>query len=136
MINFEIIQSPDLNAVSTFKFFQNEIYLGKTSGDVWINDKDLKASHLMLEVIEKELLIHPQKNIEFYLINGKRATTIHKLKIKDQITVGKTIFKILAFEQTKRESKKEILNKKLNQLIEENSPRLNVIERLTKLMKQ
>ena len=136
MINFEIIHGPDNNAKSPFKFFQNQIYLGRTTGDLWIDDKDLHASHVMLEVIGQELLIHPQKQVEFYLINGKRSSSVRKIKINDEITLGKTVLKILGFTETVRPSKKEILTNKLNQLVEENSPRLAVVENLTKLMKQ
>ncbi len=136
MINLEIKESPDSNVISTFKYFQNQIYLGRTSGDLWIDDKNLYATHVMLEVIGKELIIHPQKGVEFFLINGKRASAIRKLKANDQVTIGQTIISILSFEETVKESKKNILNAKLNKLIEEDSPRLPVIERLTKLMKQ
>ena len=135
MINFKITQSADPNVLSPFKFFQNQIYLGRTSGDLWINDLDLLPIHLMLEIHEKDLLVHPQKGVEFYLLNGKRATAIRKIKVHDEVTFGKTKIKILGYEQTVQETKKEVLDKKLNQLLEENSKRLTVIEHLSKLMK-
>ena len=135
MIHIEITQSPDLNVVSTFKYFQNQIYLGMSAGDLLIKDNELSASHLMLEVIGNELLIHPQRGVEFYLINGKRASVIRKLKPNDVILIGKTTIKVHAFEETQRESKKNILNQKLAHFIETNSPRLPVIESLTKRMK-
>ena len=136
MIHFEIIESPDQNVLSTFKYFQNQIYLGRSSGDLWVTDNSMLVSHAMLEVIGKELLVHPQKGVEFFLINGKRASNIRKLKANDKLSFGNTTIKILGFEETVRDSKKEILNNKLNKLIEENSGRLNVVEKLTKLMKQ
>lgn len=136
MIHFEVSESPDQNVISSFKYFQNQIYVGRTMGDLWINDNSLLTSHLMLEVIGKELLIHPQKGVEFFLINGKRSTNIRKLKPNDKVSIGNTTFKVIAFEETERSSKKELLNNKLNKLIEENSSRLNVVEKLTKLMKQ
>lgn len=135
MIHFEITDGPDLNTLSVFKFFQNQIYLGKSSGDLWIKDSHLLASHVMLEVVENELLIHPQKGVEFYLINGKRSTNVRKLKVQDTVSIGQTTFKIYGFEETLKESKKSVLDRKLNQLIEENSKRLIVIENLTKEMK-
>jgi hypothetical protein len=135
MINLEITNSPDHNAISTFKYFQNQIYLGKSMGDLWIKDPDLKSSHLMLEVIGTDLLIHPQKNVEFYLINGKRASSIRKLKINDEVTIGNTNLKIIDYDETNIISKKNLLNEKLDLLINEDSPRIAVIESLTKLMK-
>lgn len=136
MIHLEFTISPDNNVLSAFKYFQNQIYIGRTNGDLWVQDNSLLPSHLMLEVIGNDLLIHPQKGVEFFLINGKRASVIRKLKINDLVTVGNTTFKILGFAETVRESKKDILNNKLNKLVEENSSRLPVIENLTKLMKQ
>lgn len=136
MIHFEILESPDQNVLSTFKYFQNQIYLGRSSGDLWVSDNSLLVSHAMLEVIGKELLVHPQKGVEFFLINGKRASNIRKLKANDKLSFGSTTIRIIGFEETIRISKKEVLNNKLNKLIEENSARLNVVEKLTKLMKQ
>lgn len=136
MIQFEIISGLDLNVQAPFKYYQNQIYLGRTNGDLWIKDSSLLPTHVMLEVIEKDLLIHPQKGVEFYLLNGKRSSSIRKLKTNDLIQIGKTTIKILGFQETIRESKKNILNQKLNKLIEEGSQRLSVIEKLTKLMKQ
>jgi hypothetical protein len=136
MIHFQVTESLDQNVLSAFKYFQNQIYIGRSSGDLWIMDHSLLPSHLMLEVIGEDLLIHPQKGVEFYLINGKRASNIRKLKINDKVFFGNTMIKILEFEATVRKSKKDILNNKLNKLIEENSGRLNAVEKLTKLMKQ
>ena len=135
MINFEITSSPDSNVESTFKFYQNQVYLGRNSGNLWINDRDLFSSHALLEVVGKDLLIHPQRGVEFYLINGKRASAIRKLKVNDQITLGQTILKIVSYEETFFESKKDLLDSKLNDLVQSNSTRLSVIENLTKLMK-
>jgi hypothetical protein len=136
MIQFEITTSPDKNVLSQFRYLQNLIYIGRTTGDLWIDDQDLLPSHLMIEVIGNELLVHPQKGVDFYLLNGKRASQIRKIKVNDQITIGKTVFKILSFSEIFHDSKKDILNQKLSQLIEANASRLTVVEKLTKLMKE
>ncbi len=135
MIQFEITQSPDSNAMNLFKFYQNEIYIGRKTGDLLVSDSGLMNSHLMLEVIAEELLVHPQKTVDYYLINGKRATSIRKLKRLDLLQVGQTILKILDFKSSPMPSKKDLLNEKLARLVEENSPRLKVIEELSKMMK-
>jgi hypothetical protein len=134
MINIEVIESPDMDVIAPFKYFQNQIYIGKTVGDLWINDNELFPAHIFLEVMGSDLLIHPQKDVEHYLLNGKRSSSIRKLKVNDVITIGKTTFKVLSFSQTITESKQEILDKKLDKLISEDSLRLPVIESLTKLM--
>jgi hypothetical protein len=135
MIHLEIISSPDSNILTQFQFFQNELYLGRNSGNLHIQDPALLGSHVMVEVVEKDLIIHPQKGVEFYLIDGKRSSTIRKIKTGQIITIGTTTFKVVNFEETQNRTKKQILDEKLNQLVEENSPRLAVIEKLANLMK-
>jgi hypothetical protein len=135
MIHLEILTSPDKNVETSFQFFQNQVYLGHSLGNLQIKDAELKTSHLMIEVVEKDLIIHPQKDVESYLIDGKRASNVRKIKASQIITMGKTTFRVVSFEETTFPSKKAILDDKLNQLVETNSPRLNAIEKLTKLMK-
>ncbi|MGE3609439.1 MAG: hypothetical protein AB7I27_07615 [Bacteriovoracaceae bacterium] len=135
MIQFEVVQSPDLNAKSVFQFYKNQVYLGKNSGDLHIQDLKLQGLHLLIEVIQNDLIIHPQKNVEHYLINGKRTTTVRKIKVNDVIGLGNTLIKILSFENTPLLSKKAILDRKLSDLAIKNSPKMGLIEKLTKLMK-
>ena len=135
MIQFKITCSPDQNVINTFKFFQNQIYIGQARGNLRINDSKLSKSHVMIEVVEKDLIIHPQKDVSHYLINGKRATQIRKIKAGDIITIGDTVLEMLAFEETVVPGKKEILETKIKILIKENSSRLSVVEELMKLSK-
>jgi hypothetical protein len=136
MINIEFIKSPDDNVKTSFKFMQNELYLGRSEGNLRIQDSELLPSHLMLEVHENDFILHPQKEVLSYLINGKRATSIRKIKTNDVITIGKTEFKILEFSFTPPLTKKMILDKKLAELITTESSRLPAIEKLTLLMKE
>ena len=136
MIRFEIIKSPDITVTEEFHYFKNELHLGKDKGDLLIDDHELRSTHVMIEIQGPDLLIHPQREVAYFLINGKRATAIRKLKVNDEVTIGQTVLKIKEFIETERETKTEILNRKLNLLIEGDSPRLSIIEKLTNLMKQ
>ncbi len=136
MIQLEVLESPDQNVIAAMTYHQNQIYLGADSGDLKILDPGLLPSHAMLEVVGQELIFHPQRAVEHYLLNGKRATTIRKLKAKDQVTIGGTVLRVLAFSETVRESKKEFMERRLAQLIEEASSKLAVIELLTQLQKK
>lgn len=135
MIKFEIVNSPDQEVLSTFEYFQNLIYIGRTTGNLTIEDPEIHRTHLLIEVVEGEVLVHPQKDVEFYLINGKRATTPRKIKINDTVGLGKTTLKLLAFQETESSSKKKTLNQKLSTLIESGSAKLPLIEGLSKLSK-
>ncbi len=135
MIKFEIIESPDLEVLSTFEYFHNLIYIGRTTGNLTIQDPALLKSHLMIEVVDQDVIVHPQKEVEFYLINGKRSTTPRKLRAGEIVTIGSTKMKLISFEETPAFSKKNILNQKLNELIESGSQKLPVIEALSKLSK-
>lgn len=135
MLKFEITESPDQEVLSTFEYFHNLIYIGRTSGNLTILDPEILGSHLLIEVVEAEVIVHPQKDVEFYLINGKRATTPRKIRVNDKVTLGKTTLKLIAFEETEPSSKKNTLNQKLDALIEAGSHKLPVIEGLSKLSK-
>ena len=135
MIHFEILKSPDAGMITKIEFFQNVIFIGKTKGNIIIADPSLSESHVMIEVINNDLIIHPQKNVDYYLIDGKRATSVRKIKPDQVITIGQTSFKIINFEESKIKSKKNTLDEKLNSLIETNSSRLAIIESLAKMMK-
>jgi hypothetical protein len=135
MIQFDISKSPDQNVLHRFQFFQNMIYIGKHAEHLHINDPALADIHVMIEVVDKDLLIHPQKDIGSYLIDGKRASNVRKIRSGQSICIGSTELKIVSFEFTNFSSKKEILDHKLSQLIESDSPRMQVIEQLANLMK-
>lgn len=134
MIHFEVLESPNKNAISIFKYFKNQVYIGKDSGDLWLRDPTIPFQAIILEVLNSSLIIHPQKNLEYYLLNGKRASNVRKILKEDTITIGKTKIKIIDFNESKTESKKEILDEKLKSLLEEGSNRIPLIEEITKRM--
>src|SRR4051794_2770055 len=113
MIHIEITHSPDPNVIKNFQFFQNLIYLDRTSGNLHILDNQLLSTHLMVEVIDQDLLVHPQRDVEHYLIDGKRSTAVRKIKKGQTITIGKTSFKVIEFEFTQFKTKKEVLDEKM-----------------------
>lgn len=135
MIHLEVLSSPDQDVINSYEFHHNQIYLGHSRGNLQVRDPKLLDNHLMIEVIENDLLVHPQKSVEFYLLNGKRATEIRKIKTGDTIGIGDTTLKIRGFQESSYPSKKDVLNAKMNQLIEENSPRLKVVEKLIEMSK-
>lgn len=135
MIEFEIFESPDANIIGPYHLFKNEIYLGQSLTDINIKDPLILNSHAFMEVLTDKLLFHPQKEIGHYLLNGKRTLTIRKLKIGDIIQIGNTKLKITGFSFTENPSRKEILDQKLASFIENQDPRLEVIEMLGQMMK-
>jgi hypothetical protein len=135
MIQFEITESPDQDVVGDYHLFKNEIYLGTLLTDIIIKDPEIRKSHAFIEVVENVLLFHPQKDVSFYLLNGKRALTIRKLKAGDVIQIGKTKIKIIGFNFSANPSRKEILDNKLQQFMNQQDARLEVIEKLGQLMK-
>ena len=46
MIHLEIISSPDINILTDFQFWQNEVYLGRTSGTIHIKDDNIELIDL------------------------------------------------------------------------------------------
>lgn len=135
MIEFEIMESPDSDVIGHYLIHKNEIYLGQILTDINIKDPLLLGSHAFMEVLEDKFLFHPQKDIGHYLLNGKRALTIRKLKNYDIIQIGKTKIKIISYQYKYYPSRKEILDQRLASFIASQDPRLEIIEMLGQMMK-
>lgn len=135
MIKFEITESPDHEVKGTFEYFQNLITLGAKSANLTIHDPVLGNFQVMLEVVSGDALVHPLAGMEFYLLNGKRATAPRKIKAGDTVSFGGTTLRLLSFEETFPFSKKNTLNQKLQALVESNSEKLPLIEALSRLSK-
>jgi hypothetical protein len=135
MIEFEIIRSPDLDIQQKYSLYYNQIIIGRNRGHALIKDNQLLDSHLMLEVIENDLILHPQPGVSHYLLDGKRATNVRKIKVGQKITIGDTEFVIKDFKETVFKTKKMILDEKLAHLMEIDSPQLAIIEEIAEMMK-
>ncbi len=136
MIKIECLSSPDLNATGIYDFGQNMIYIGRTNTDITLIDLAWPQNAMVLEVIDEQFFVHPQKDLEFFLVNGKRCTGVKKIKRNDLITLGETVFKLVDFSESHFKSKKQILDEKLGQLVSSNDPKLNIIRKLTEVMNQ
>ncbi len=136
MIKIECLQTPDINALGIYEYGQNMIYLGRKDTDFTPQDFSLPENAMMIEVIEDQFYIHPQKSLEYFLINKKRCTGVKKIKRGDEITLGETIIKLIDFRFDQFETKKQILDSKLKTIIENNSSKLEAIRKLTEVMNQ
>lgn len=135
MILLEILSSPDKTILTKFEFHQNQIYIGRNCPTLNIADPGLLDSHALIEVIENELIFHPQAGVSSYLIDGKRASNVRKIKAFQTISIANTNLRVLQFKETEFPSKKSILDEKLAKLLEEKSPRIQVVEQLGRMMK-
>ena len=136
MIQIECLNSPDINALGIYEYQQNMIYVGRKNTDLLLQDLSWPADAMMFEVVEDQFYIHPQKDLSFFLVNGKRSTGVKKIKRQDIITIGETQIKLIDFLSTEFISKKQTLDKKLKELVETNSPKLSIVRKLTEIMNQ
>lgn len=134
MIRLECTQSPDSNSLGTYEFQQNMIYLGRKDTDIITQDLSWPLQTMVFEVVEDQFYIHPQKELPFFLVNGKRSTGVKKIKPGELITIGHTVFKLIKFSLTNYPVKKQILDEKLQDIVNTDSPKLEVIRRLTEMM--
>ncbi|GEM_PF-1233013 len=136
MIKIECLKTPDTNALGLFEYGQNMIYLGRKETDFMLQDLSWPQNAMFFEVVEDKFYIHPQKSLDFFLINGKRCTGVKKIKRNEIITIGETEIKLIDYSFSIFESKKKILDQKLKSIVETNSPKLDVVRQLTEIMNQ
>lgn len=136
MIEVQITACPDEEFIGTIAFHKNQVYVGFPDGDICPNIANLPPNALMIEVLPDSILVHPTQNLDFFLVNGKRATQLKHLKIGDSLNVRGAELKITQAKYENIVSKSESLEAKLLELVESDSPLLPLIETLTSKMNQ
>ena len=136
MIKIQCLESPDNNAIGTYEYGQNMIYLGRKNTDFILNDLSLPENAMFFEIIENNFYIHPQKSLDYFLVNGKRCTGVKKIKREDTVTVGATKIKLIDFSVSIYSTKKQVLDQKLGEIVQTNSPKLEMVRKLTEVMNQ
>jgi hypothetical protein len=136
MIKIHCLETSDTNALGVYEYGQNMIYLGRKNTDFILNDLTWPENAMFFEVIEDQFYVHPQKSLEYFLINGKRCTGVKKIKRQDSITIGQTKIKLLDFSNSSFPTKKQVLDGKLGEIVQTNSPKLEMVRKLTEVMNQ
>jgi hypothetical protein len=90
----------------------------------------LPSNAFLLEVLPDFIQAHPSHVMEFWLLNSKRATKTRKVVIGDLIKVGDIEFKVTAAQFIQIQTKKEVLDEKLKNLVAQNSRSLDIIQLL------
>lgn len=127
MLEIQVTACPDPDYQGTWRFHKNQIYLGAPEGDV--SPAGLLPSFaFMIEVLPDFMQAQPGPAVEFWLLNGKRATKPRTIKAGDEIQVGDIRLKIMAGEYREPISKKQHLEARLKALIAAESPLLSLIQ--------
>ncbi len=97
MINFNIIDSPDLLSIGKYEFKLHHIRIGRNLGNtIAINDPSISTrDKIVLRTNKSGLIVESNCN---FLINGKKVNGVLNIKIEDQITFGNTHIKIASFD--------------------------------------
>lgn len=134
MISIEVLKSKNSDQLSETIFYKNIIYIGcGPQEDVLIEDKRVKKNLFFIEVVENKLLIHPHKELDYFLIDGKRTTSVKYIQVNQIIGVYDFEFKINNFIYTDFNDLKTLLNNKTDELIESNSDKIELISQIEEL---
>ncbi|EQC43263.1 FHA domain-containing protein [Bacteriovorax sp. Seq25_V] len=99
MINFSIIDSPDLLAIGKYEFKLHHIRIGRNLGNtIPINDPRIASrDSIILRTNKSGLLVESQSHLH---LNAKKVSGSLQLKENDIITIGDTSIKIISFDTT------------------------------------
>ncbi len=136
MIEIEIIQSPDPEVMGLRSFCKNIVYIGNNKGDVLIRDDKIIDYHLTIEVNAYNIYAHIHPNIPYFHLNGKRTSGIINLVPGNLLTIGNTTIAFKDASYQEELSKRDILNTKLNQLIEADAPELEILALLEQRVRE
>lgn len=128
MIHLQITHSIDKDLIGDFQFAKNLIYIGKTEGDLRIENDLIMNQHLFIEIYDSKVIVQPNKNLEYFLVNGKRTTGPKYLKINSEIDLGVIKFKLINFMLSKIITPREKMNEITDELIQKSHPIIEVIQ--------
>lgn len=135
MIEFEIIDSPDPELIGKNIFYKNQIFIGPKGKDVYIPSSN-KLGNVSIDVFPQCLAVTPNRDIDFFLLNGKRSNTTRKVNIGDIIEIDDNKIKITNAEYQVYQLKEDILKDNLKEIIENNPKKLEIIKTLEKKLKE
>jgi len=131
MIKIEIINSNDILRLGEYVFFKNFLTIGSSyTNDLFLTLDGLDAIHSALEIEENKLFITFNVKLDHIKVNKKITTGKKRLVENDIIRLADVEIKILKFEMTVHETRKEILNRKLQEKNFQNNPILEVVQNL------
>jgi len=91
LIEFKIISSPDKSQQATYQHLAQELTIGKTEGDMIVDDPAFGALQLKIVVQDgKNALIENLNGAVEVRLNGKAIGGPSPLKEKDNVTVSRT----------------------------------------------
>jgi hypothetical protein len=129
MIQFEILSSPDTDMVGEHLYYQDELQLGYSIGDVLIDDQKIRNHQFIFKVFKDDIFIVSQTTSgTSFLIDDKRVSGSIKIKTNQKILLGDTLIQIGNFLWNEEEKSSQKMMSNLKMLINENSPILNVID--------
>lgn len=129
MIEICVTKADDEAYLGTWRIPKNQVYLGHPEGD--ISPSTLPQSFLFLiEVAEGVLQVQPHPALEYWHLNGKRATKARRIRPGDRVRVGDVEFHVVAAQEVPLQSKKQLLDARLKALVTQNDPILSLVELL------
>lgn len=132
----ELIKCDDPLKTGEYCFHKSQLYVGSNlSADLYLKDSNLYPNHFFIEIVGNKLLLHPHRTIDFYLIDGKRTTSMRYLKVDQTVAYKSVEFVIKSFSDASVPSFRETLNNKTDELIKTKSPLLDIITKLEEQLK-
>jgi hypothetical protein len=133
MIQIEVLDSPDYDAIGTRTYHFNEIFIGGRKGNVLIGDEKIIDYHFKIEVSESKVVGYLHPDLKTFHLNGKLAQGRVSLKINDKLLIGNSL--ILLKQATFQEIKtyKELTNHNLDLLMQKKDPVLEILKKIEKL---
>ncbi len=130
MLELEVTECPDPDYLGTWRFEKNQVYLGHPEGDIIPKLDGLPSWGFLLEVWPDGVQAQPHPDLGHWLLNGKRATRPRRLRVGDELTVAGLKLRVLKAEHSDFQTKKAILDARLDELKAAQAPALALVKLL------
>lgn len=129
MIRLNVEQTNSEERMGEYLFEKNLIYIGNNiDADLYLEDNELNSNHIIIEIVDGQLIAHAGTKTEAFWVDGKITTKFKFLSPGNKIKAGKSVINVVEFSPTKRQTKRELLNKNTDELLKEKNELLDVIK--------
>ena len=129
MIEIELTNTESSDQNGRIKFGKNSISIGNHPYcDLYLPHPDLIRDHVIFNIENNKIHLHPNKLINFVIVDGKRTTSAIIFKIGSVLVLGPFNIKLLTFEISEFIPMNKKINEITDKLIQEKSPFLDILK--------
>lgn len=119
MIELEILKADDHNRIGHYIFYKDQLSFGSSQEDDLLSfNTHTIPKHILFKLKDAHIYVHLNNTIKHIHVNGKKTTSLKKIKTADIIEIADTQMRVTAFSKENNITRKDFLDRRVSELRE------------------